>query len=94
MNAEIETLASLFPAHKASLHLDHNDHLSYYQTAAQWIADHRSGDWTWASDEQRQKAIDTNEVWTLQWYPRTPIGSICIAAADLDALLEFAKTCE
>jgi len=83
-----------WPAHKASMHLTHNDHLSYYQTVEQSILsrDHGYTDDCWVSSEQRQKAIDTNECWFIQWYPETPVGFCILSAADLDALLEAAST--
>lgn len=81
-----------FPEHKASLHLTHNEHKSVYHTVRQAIDD---GDWgteddCWISPEQKQLAIDTDEMWTLQWYPDTPIGFYVMSAADLGALLEAA----
>lgn len=82
----------IFPAHKASLHLTHNQHLAYYLTVQQSIDDQEHGytDDCWVSDEQRLKAIETNECWRLQWYPNTPVGFNILAAADLDVLLEAA----
>lgn len=79
-----------FPRHEASLHLTHNEHKAYYQTVQQRIDD---GDFgyepdNWVSEEQKQKAIATNECWTLQWYPDTPIGFYVQSAADLEVLLE------
>ena len=44
----------------------------------------------WVSEEQKQKAIATNDCWTLQWYPHTPVGFYKMSAADLDVLLEAA----
>jgi hypothetical protein len=79
-----------FPDHKAALHLTHNDHLSYYQTVAQSIETGDHGYCDWVSEEQKQKAIDTNDCWFIQWYPETPIGFCLLAAADLDVLLEAA----
>lgn len=82
-----------FPKHEASLHLTHNDHKSYYRTVAEAIedGDHGYKAEDWISPEQRQKAIDTNECWTLQWYPNTPVGFYILSAADLNALLEAAN---
>ena len=82
-----------FPEHKASLYLTHNDHKSCYQTVAKNIADDSHGykEDCWVSAKQRQKAIDTNECWTLQWYPDTPIGFCILSAADLDVLLKAAQ---
>lgn len=77
-----------FPKH-ISLFLTHNEHKNYYRTVAQSIADGDNGyDDCWVSEEQKQKAIDTDECWTLQWYPITPVGFCIMSAADLDALLE------
>ncbi len=83
-----------FPPHKASLHLTHNQHLAYYRTVQEAIddADHGYTDDCWASPEQKQKAIDTNECWTLQWYPETPVGFFMVSGADLDAVLAAAVT--
>jgi hypothetical protein len=80
-----------FPKHKASLILHHNDHLSYYKTVQQAVddKDHGYSD-DWVSEEQKQKAIKTNECWLLQWYPETPIGFCLLAACDLSVLLEAA----
>lgn len=35
--------------------------------------------------------IDTNEVWELQWYPDTPIGSYKVIGATLESVLKKAK---
>lgn len=78
-----------WPKHEASLHLTHNQHKDYYKTVQDEINDegHGYADDCWVSPEQRQKAIDTNECWTLQWYPHTPVGFSILSAADLDVLI-------
>lgn len=83
-----------WPKHRASLHLTHNDHLSYYRTVKEAIedSDHGYGDDCWVSPEQKQKAIDTNDCWTIQWYPDTPVGFCLLSAADLDVLLAAASS--
>lgn len=83
-----------FPKHAASLTLTHNEHKSYYQTVAQSIemGDHGYSDDCWVSQEQKQKAIEADDCWTLQWYPNTPVGFCLLTAADLSALLEAAKS--
>jgi len=78
-----------FPKHKASLHLTHNQHKAYYQTVEQYMEDNDAD--CWVSDEQKQKAIATNEIWELQWYPDTPIGFCLLMACDLDVLLRAAS---
>ena len=78
-----------FPDHAVSLHLTHNEHKSYYQSVEQAIADENHGytDDCWVSDEEKQKAIETNDCWILQWYPDTPVGFHILAAHDLYVLL-------
>jgi hypothetical protein len=82
-----------WPPHKASLHLNHNEHLSYYQTVAESIerGDHGYTPDCWVSEEQKRKAIETNECWVLQWYEHTPVGFCLMSAADLDVLLAAAN---
>jgi hypothetical protein len=84
-----------FPRHDCSLTLAHNAHRDVYNTLAQ-ACDERDSlydPWydaeAWISEEQRQKAIATNEVWTLHWYPNSPVGFHHCHAADLDALMEY-----
>jgi hypothetical protein len=81
-----------FPRHKCGLYLEHNQHRDYYQSAADYLAEKdtmecppefRPG--------ERQKCIDTDEIWILHWYPDTPIGSYQVAASTLEALLEHAN---
>lgn len=81
-----------WPKHEASLHLTHNEHKAYYKTVAQAIEDGDHGMDEWVSEEQKQKAIATNECWTLQWYPDTPVGFCILAAADFDVLLEASRS--
>jgi hypothetical protein len=82
----------LFPQHKCSLTLAHNNHKDYYTTVEQAIEseDHGYRNDDWISKEQKQKAIETNDCWTIQWYPETPIGFVLMSGADLDVLLEAA----
>jgi len=84
-----------WPRHEASLHLTHNQHKDYYRTVAEAIedGDHGYQADNWISEEQKRKAIETNECWTLQWYPDTPVGFHIMSAADLDALLDAARAC-
>lgn len=87
-----ECLDRLLPAHKAGLSLDHNQHRNVYDTAEQWIVDN---DWCdWESDEAKQQAIEADSIWTLQWYPDTPIGFYAVAAPTLTDLLRFAANVE
>ena len=79
-----------FPAHKAALFLTHNEHLSYYETVEQWLASSPDRFLEWENAEARQRAIDSNECWTLQWYPETPVGFHIVAAPTLEECLGLA----
>ena len=81
--------AAALPPHKASLHLEHNPHLGYSQSVEQWDEDQEKRA-DWVSPEERAKAIATNEIWTLQWYPETPIGFHALVASSLEALIDAA----
>lgn len=79
------------PRHEASFQLTHNSHKDVYETAAQRIDDgddYYSNPGNWVSLEQRQLAIDTNSIWTVHWYPDTPIGFHFMHAAELPALTD------
>ncbi|MBP2661952.1 MAG: hypothetical protein H6Q69_4984 [Firmicutes bacterium] len=84
------------PKHKCGLYLTHNNHKDYYLTATQAIEDEEKDECPvcWENEESKQEARDTNEIWTLQWYPETPIGSYHIAAPTLEKLLKFAEKVE
>ena len=78
------------PNHKCGLFLTHNEHRDYYMPAADWIEENDER-LDWQSPEHKQRAIETDEVWTLQWYPHTPVGFIAVAAPTLEELLSFAN---
>lgn len=79
-----------FPTHECCLTLSHNENRAFYQTVQEHYEDEVCGP-DWVSEEQRQKAYATNEVWQLQWYPKTPVSSYIVAACDLDVLLAHCK---
>src|SRR4051812_9176055 len=85
--------AEFLPSHKCSLTLEHNPHKVLYRTVAQWLeeVDVEPG-LTWPSPQERQRALDTNEVWVLTWYPNTPIAFQWVAATTLDGVLACART--
>lgn len=45
---------------------------------------------TWVSEDERNKAIDNNTVWTIQRYPETPVGFSCVGASTFEASAQFA----
>lgn len=87
---------SLLPQHKAGLFLTHNEHRGYYENASDYIREgrERPAPATWKDDDAIQRAISTDEIWELQWYPDTPVGFYRVAAPTLHELLELAKHTE
>lgn len=81
------------PTHEASLTLVHNDHKNNYLTVAEAIEQEVFGytEECWVSEAERLRAIESNDCWSLQWYPNSPVGFYILAAHSLDALLEAAK---
>lgn len=83
-----------WPRH-ISLSVEHNEHATYYQSAEVWAAeqDQRECPIRWASDEERAKAIAEDSIWTLHFYPDTPVGSYWVAASTFEAALAAAQDC-
>jgi len=77
------------PEHKASLHITHNENTTNYETVEQYIKDMEERDLAldWATPTSRQRAIETNSLWELQWYPNTPIGFNIVFGATLEEIL-------
>jgi hypothetical protein len=73
-----------------NLRLTFNDHAVNYVTATDHIENHAA---YWHADDdpaEVQRMKDTNTIWTLQIYPRTPIGFDCWNAATLDTAIDTA----
>ena len=81
----------IFPEHKCGLTISHNECRNYYQTVRQYL-DYMEAGPTWPSEEDKALAIETNEMWEIQWYPKTPIGFFHVAATTLEAALELASS--
>lgn len=82
-----------FPKHECGLYLEHNVYRNYYDSIESAVAQEDELT-TWESDEHKKRAIETKQLWTLQWYPNTPIGFYRVAAPTLEELLTFALTFE
>ncbi len=76
------------PAH-LSLSIEHNEHKGVYETVEEWLTGPNPPDFE--SPAARQACIDTNELWTMQWYPTTPNGFNIVGAPTLDDLLRYAN---
>jgi len=69
------------PEHKCGLYLSHNDHRDYYETVEEYYNREQ-----FISDQEWEKAVATDSVWTLQWYPDTPVGFYIVSASTLEAI--------
>lgn len=79
------------PPHDAALHLSHNRHKSYYKTVKDAIDYGTYDEHDFVNLEQLKLAIATDECWELTWYPKTPVTSYRMLAANLEVLLNFAN---
>ncbi|NPT59082.1 hypothetical protein [Paraburkholderia elongata] len=88
---EIEKLESqlrgLMEGEFSSMTISFNSHASGYVNARRAIEEGEYGHADWVSDEECQKAAETNSVWEIHWYPQTPIGFYAVAASTLEACL-------
>lgn len=79
------------PKHDASLHITHNDHKSNYETVASYLAWRQATPRNCGSQEEYDALKASDEIWEIQWYPDTPIGSYVVFAATLERALELAN---
>jgi hypothetical protein len=82
-------LRALLKGQFTSLHLTFNDPSAIdYMSVKQWVEegpeDAKEG---WVSEAEMQRAMETNAMWRLQWYPETPVVSHELQASSLDALV-------
>lgn len=87
IGATEDLLRGLLRGEHSSLSIDFNDHAANYIDAAKERADGDLPDDEWISESERDKALGLNQVWTLQWYPDTPVGFCRKRASTLPALL-------
>ena len=78
------------PDHECGLFLTHNEHKNYYENIINYMNDN-AGRIDYKNEESKQKCVNTDSLWVLQWYPDTPIGCLCIGASTLEEVLEFAN---
>ena len=81
-----------FPAHKAGLNLHHNPHLGEYTTVEEYLT--RDDYFDFVSDDARARSVKSGELWVLQWYPYTPVGSCALAGETLQEVLDAARSPE
>ena len=77
------------PSHKAGLYITHNEHKDVYETVKQYTeGGHPAYDPEYfVSPEDMQKCIDTDDCWSIQWYPFTPVGFHKVCGSSLEIVL-------
>lgn len=76
-----------FPKH-IHLSIDHNEHHAYYETIEEFVA-HSNLLELFENREDYARSILNDEIWTIQWYPNTPVGFNLVAASSLEKALEM-----
>ena len=85
-----DLLQSLIVGHYGNLTISYNEQANDYQTAKYAVECGEYLDCTdWVSEEEKQAAIETNSIWTLHYYPDTPIGFCSISASSLTAIVQY-----
>ena len=79
------------PDHKAGLYLSHQEHKTSYEPVEEYLDFLDDAPEDWESPEAREEAIRTDSLWSLQWYPDTPVGFRQIHAPTLEGLLRYAE---
>lgn len=79
-----------WPKHDAEMIITHNAHKSDYQTVQEWLGGY-GGEGFWISQDEMARAIETDSVWEIHWYPRTPVSFHCVRASTFEAALKAAQ---
>ena len=69
-----------------NLIIEHNPHKASYMTVEEWC---KHVEIEWISLEEELLAKKKDEMWTIIWYPDTPVGSYSNSASDLQDLLIY-----
>lgn len=84
----IKVFENNLPDYEISLSISHNKYKNYYDTVERGLEDAlRCGDLT--SELERQRILDTGELWEISWYPNTPVGFISLIASNLTTLFAY-----
>ena len=88
VGTELPTLLGALPNHKCSLSICHNEHKDNFMPVAEWA---EIGNLKFASEADKKKAIESDEIWTIYWYPETPMHFDTLSASTLSSLLDAVK---
>jgi hypothetical protein len=91
------TLTDRLPAYKVTLHITHNEHKSYYESAEDYLSRPEgigAGGFhpdEWVSKADFDTAISADSIWEIQWYPNNPGGSCTAYGSTLENALTAAN---
>jgi hypothetical protein len=86
-----DQVGMLGPSYTGVQCLWHNPNRDHDETVAEYI-DRQYGrefPYRFKDVESRQRCVDTDQIWVLSWYPKSPAGFIAIAAPTFYDLLVF-----
>lgn len=82
------------PPHQCGLFLEHNPQKRHGAMLADWLEGaETSGPYPFPDDQVRARCLADGELWTLQWYPNTPVAFWALAEYDFAALWPRALQC-
>ncbi|MEM7738710.1 MAG: hypothetical protein AAF267_23310 [Deinococcota bacterium] len=87
-NEVAQKLLEHLPEHACELGIEHNLHRFNKMSVREHMELFDYDEDDFSSPEQHQKALEVDELWSLQWYPNTPVGFCITLAADFEALFE------
>ncbi len=73
----------------SSISLSFNEQALSYETVEEYLKHFPEQKEDFVSKEELDKAIKTNSMWTLHWFPRSPVVSIQLHASCLTKLLSI-----
>ena len=83
VEAAVRDFVKLLPPHKASLTIQHNAHIDVYLSIRDYLEDIAHPD----DVIDYESLIKGNELWSVQVYPSTPIGSYTIYGPTLESVM-------
>lgn len=89
MSDIVTDIAALQPAllrgEFSSLTISFNDFACNYVDARTAVEEGIVPDDGWVSDAERERALERNSIWEVQWYPDTPVGFNVVRASSIEA---------
>lgn len=69
------------------LQITHNIHNIFYQSIEDYIRNDLQVEWV--PGDARERAIATDSMWVVSWYPDTLVGFCSMAGATLEEVLDY-----